>query len=77
MSEMTDVEAFERFAEGLKKAASRARELGIAQKSKDWGNVATMLDGIRINGEKMYNARALSRQDVLKMLDERQKEKVH
>lgn len=77
MSEMTDVEAFERFSEGMKRAASRARELGVSQKSNDWGNVANMLDGIRTNGEKMYRARALSRQDVLKMLDERQKEKTH
>lgn len=73
MSEMQDNESIERFVEGLKKAASRARELGIAQKNSSWEKVAVMLDGIRTNGVKLYQSSALSRNDVLSMLDQRQK----
>lgn len=67
--DMNEKDSIERFTEGLKKAADRARELGRAQKSKHWMQVANGLDGIRVKGMQMFRAKALSRTDVLKMLD--------
>lgn len=73
MSDMQEQESIERFIEGMKKAASRARELAAAQKNNDWLNVAKMLDGVRVNGIKLYNGRSMTRQDTLALLDQRQK----
>ncbi len=59
MSEMNIKESVEWFEEGLKKAASRARELGRMQNNKHWDSVAEQLDQLRFNGT--YMARAYSR----------------
>lgn len=72
MSEMEKNESIERFTEGLLKAASRARELGKAQKNSAWQAVATQLDMLRSNGLKMYKAKGISRQVALDMLDRRE-----
>lgn len=73
MSDMQEIESIERFVEGMKKAASRARELALSQKNTDWMKVAAMLDGVRANGVKLYNGASMNRQDALSMLDRRQK----
>lgn len=74
MSEMQESETIERFVEGLKRAASRARELAAMQKNDTWYTVATSLDNLRISGTKIFRGRALTRQDALKMLDDRVKD---
>lgn len=73
MSEMQSAEIIERYVEGLKRASSRARELGIAQKATEWDKVARNLDMLLKTGVKLFNSRQLSRHDTLKMLDDRQK----
>jgi hypothetical protein len=73
MSDMTEGEALERFTEGLKKAASKAREIGAATGLLLWNDIARTLDELRENGTKLSQMTALSRFDVLAMLDERQK----
>lgn len=73
MSDMQTNETIERFVEGMKKASARARELGAAQQNKDWQRIAEFLDGIRAKGVTLCKSRALGRQEVLGMLDHRQK----
>lgn len=70
MSIMEKNESMERFTEGLKKAASRARELGKAQKNNSWFQVAHHLDGLRKNGETMFSSRQISRQESLAIVDQ-------
>jgi hypothetical protein len=68
---MTDNEIWERFFEGLKKAASAAREMskefiGGTAKLKfahdEFVKLAEQFDSMRFNGMKMKLARALSKQ---------------
>lgn len=64
MSEMNSAESFERFREGILKAASRALELGRVTKVNHWNHVAHHLRVVLENGTKMYNQRALSETQV-------------
>lgn len=70
---MSPAESFERFSEGLKKAASLARELGDAQKNRHWNQIAFNLEMLLNRGQTIYGRRALSRDAVLGILDQRQK----
>lgn len=72
MSDMSLMESMERFSEGIKKAASRARELGDAQKNRNWYKVAFNLEKLLENGTTMFKAKAISRQDALSMIDRRE-----
>lgn len=65
MSDMSSQETEERWVEGLKQAASRCREMGIAQNNKLWDQIALSLDGIRAQGERTIRAKALSRAEQL------------
>lgn len=65
-------ESIERFEEGLKKAASRARELGKAQSNTNWEKVALGLDQMRSNGMAMYHAKAISRAAAIALLDQKE-----
>lgn len=78
MSEMTETETFERFSEGLKKAASRCRELGVVQKDRNWTKTAIQIEQFLAYGTQLYRASALSRREVLGLLDQRvDKKKAH
>lgn len=72
MSDMTLQESMERFTEGMKKAASRARELGDAQKNRSWYKIAFNLEKLMEHGVAMYKAKAISRQDALAIVDRRE-----
>ena len=67
-------ESWERFEQGLKIAASCARQLGIAQKNRDWTKVAFAMESLVSKGQTIYSRRALSRSEVLKMTEDRAKE---
>jgi len=73
MSEMTQTETNERWSEGLKKAASRARELSVSRKNLNWSAIAASIDGIREKGERMIVTSPLSRSQVIADLDGYQK----
>lgn len=73
MSDMTEGEALERFTEGLKKAASKAREIAGQSGLLIWNDIAKTIDEMRENGTKLSKMTALSRFDVLAMLDKRAK----
>lgn len=73
MSDMTEGEALERIHEGLKKAASSAREIAASSGFGIWGDIARVIDEMRGNAHKLAQMTALSRFDVLTMLDHREK----
>lgn len=73
---MNENESIERFNESMKKAASRARELAAVLNSQDWTSVAANLDKLRATGLKLHAAKALSRAETLRMLDEHNEKKV-
>lgn len=70
---MSVQETMERYFEGLKKAASRARELGRIQKNHQWSNVAAQLDILLKRGKQLYEDKPLSRQEALNIIDQRVK----
>lgn len=76
MSDMEKAEIVERFSEGMKKAASRCRELAKVQANQQWLHIANSLDDLRKKGELMYSQKALSRGEVLEMLSRRVDKKV-
>lgn len=73
MSDMTLIESVERFDESLKRASSRAKELGRLHNDKSWNSLASAIDGLRKNGIDIYESKQMSRQDVLSFLDKHQK----
>lgn len=71
MSEMTDRESWERFSESLKRAISRAKELGRAQLNNNWFQVAANLKKTLDNAETIYKNKSLTRAQTIAMLDHR------
>jgi hypothetical protein len=72
MSDMSEKESKERFIQGLKKAASYAREIARLTGSPMWKQIAFTVDEIRRNGTKLMSMTAITRFDALKMLDVRE-----
>jgi len=73
MSEMTLQQTRERFTEGLKRAESCAREMYALQQLAHWKLIADSLLGMRIQGEKMIHAKALTEVEIEKIVSERVK----
>lgn len=69
--EMTETETIERLREGLKLAASRATELGRAQKHNGWGQLSFQLEKLLETAEKFCAQTPLTRQMALNMLDDK------
>ncbi len=63
--EMWRDESLQRFVEGLKLAASCAKELNGVDPKQGWGKVADMLLQMVVNGRKLSRVRGLTRQEVL------------
>lgn len=61
-------ESIEYFREGLKKAASRLRELGALEKNKSWAGIADQIDMLRKSGEMLYKQKAIKRAELLKQV---------
>lgn len=64
MSDMQNIEIFERWREGMARAASACKELG-------YFHVAHHLKEMAEIGNKLIESKPLSRQEVLGMIDER------
>lgn len=62
---MTEGESIRAFCDGLKKASSCARELASETDNDDWNKTAMMLDGMRENGSKLAQMRAMTRMEQL------------
>jgi len=69
-------ESIERVIEGLKKAASCARQLGRAQKKASWGQLAHSLDALRDTAQKLYDSKPLTYQQQLQVIDRMVADKV-
>lgn len=67
MTQMQENETAERWKEGMKKAADRARQIGNLVKDKSWINLAGQLDGLRVKGEALIVQKAISRKAALDM----------
>ena len=69
MSEMLTKESWERFWEGLGRAASCCRELHCATKIKDWDELSKQLLIARDKGRVMYKAAPLQEVEVICLVD--------
>lgn len=71
MSEMNTAQILEHYNDGLKLASSRAREMFTLTGNRLWIEIANSLDGIRENGGRMAVSRALTRHQVIDILDKK------
>ena len=62
-TKMTEKETMESFIDGLKKAASCARELAEALEDPAWTDTANMLDAMRENGYKLSRMRDMTKDE--------------
>lgn len=69
---VSEKETIEYFSEGLKQAASAARELAIAQNHQVWADIAILCMELRLYGIKLASEKALTRQKTLQILDHRE-----
>lgn len=69
-------ESFERFSEGLKKAADRCKELGKATGNKDWDTIAAQFEGLLYKGKIIYDSKGLSKVEKEKLLNQFQDMKI-
>ncbi len=80
MTGMTLIESWERFEEGMKKAADRAEEIGKLQDNKDvaenWRKTVYGIRRLLEEGRGIYRAKALSHQRALAMLDAERDERI-
>jgi len=72
LTRISERETLEFFNEGLKEAASAARQLGLAQEHPIWTDISTLCDHIRSQGIQLFTSRGLSWTETLKILDDRQ-----
>lgn len=61
-------ESLERLTEGLNRAASCCRELGVMTTIKDWKRLSAELIKMRDNGMKFYKEAPLTESEVLILL---------
>ena len=62
---MNDKESREAFVEGALKASSAAREMAKEYADPEWEETAAMLDGMRVNGVKLFGMQAMSRIETM------------
>lgn len=76
---MNDTESLERFREGLKISADRARQLSRAEPARYtmWQNIANTIDEMRQNGEILANARSLGKRNMEEVLKAYEKKLVN
>lgn len=68
VTRMTETETLVTFCEGLKQAASSARELAAETEDSGWLQIANILDGMRENGYKLARMKAMTRREQLTAL---------
>lgn len=69
LSRFTEQESIDAFCEGIRDAASLARELAKHEKKRKWVMMAEVLDKIHYKGQMLTTAKSLSRLDTLVALD--------
>ena len=71
-SYVTEKESIEFMLEGLKQAASAARQLGKAQQHEIWIDIGLLMDEIHNRCFQLSTAKSLGRQKTLHILDARE-----
>lgn len=74
MSEMTKIESFERFKEGLSKSISRCRELAKASEDRHFNMIAFNLEKFLHQGINAFNSKQLADAEVNRLLNQIQQE---
>ena len=69
MSEFTVKESYERLLEGLKRAASCAREFAEGSGNMQWMEISFLIDQMRKNGERLRVVKALSGSQVESVIE--------
>jgi len=70
---ITEKETIEFFSEGLKQAASAAKDLAVEQNHPIWGQIALACSELRLYGIQLANGKYIGRQKALQILDLREK----
>lgn len=70
MSEMQSTESWERVWEGLSRAASCCRELGILTTIKDWGELSKQFLIMRKKAKAMYDGAPLSEVEIMVLVSQ-------
>ena len=68
MSEMTGQESFERISEGLQRAASCCRELGMLTTINDWVELSNQFLIMRKKAKAMYSGPPLTEVEVMSIV---------
>ena len=66
---VTTKETIEFFSEGLRQAASAARQLAKAQNHPIWMDISCLLDELHNSGVELSRKKSLGRQKTLQILD--------
>lgn len=66
---VTEKESIEFMSEGLKQAASAARELAVAQNHPIWADIALLCMELRVHGLQLANGKSIGRQKTLQIMD--------
>lgn len=70
MSEMTSSESWERFWEGLTRAASCCRELGVMTNVTAWKDLSAQFIIMRDKGRVMYKSAPLTEFEVMALVND-------
>ena len=73
VTSISEQQTLEYFSEGLKQAASAAKQLALAQNAPIWARIAITCMDLRLAGLKLAHAKSISRQKTLQILDDREK----
>jgi hypothetical protein len=73
LSVITEKETMEFFTQGLRKAASAAKELAKLQENFIWADISILLNELHNSGVTLATSKALKRTEVLTMIGDRQK----
>jgi hypothetical protein len=72
-ADLNEPELMVRFLEGLKQAAGAAGAMAHSQQRPAWLDVRAILERVRESGAIMAASKAMTRQEVLKDLEQRKK----
>lgn len=70
---VTEQEAIQYMLEGMRQAASRARQMGRAQQHPIWLDVGVLLDELHNHAKKLSESKPMGRQTLLHSLEVREK----
>lgn len=70
---INEKEALEYFVEGLRRASSRAKEMGRLQNHEIWMDISKICEEMLLSGVMIAESRPMGRMEVLAMINRREK----